>query len=207
MGTDTITDSDGRAARRARIEAAAYAVLEARGYAGTSMLAVAKAARASNETLYRWYGDKTGLFAALIAGNAERVRTVLEDAAVDGTDPIATLDTLGPCLLDCLLGDRAVALNRAAAADPTGELGAVLAKTGRDRIAPMIADVLDRLRADGRITYDAPGEAADLYIALLVGDRQIRRVAAHLPPPSEAERTRIARLARDRLLDLLSPTR
>ncbi|MEQ8740678.1 MAG: helix-turn-helix domain-containing protein, partial [Hoeflea sp.] len=58
-----------RAARQAQIEQAAYEVLEEKGYAATSMLAIAKRARASNETLYNWYGDKTGLFRALVVRN------------------------------------------------------------------------------------------------------------------------------------------
>ena len=48
--------------REEEIEAAAYRLLEERGFAGTGMQAIAQAAHASNETLYRWYGDKTGLY-------------------------------------------------------------------------------------------------------------------------------------------------
>ena len=55
-----------RAARAEEIETAAYGVLEAKGYDGLTMLAVARAAKASNEMLYRWYGDKQGLIEALI---------------------------------------------------------------------------------------------------------------------------------------------
>lgn len=43
-----------RSLRQQQIEAAAYEVLEAKGYGGTSMLGIAKQARASNETLYNW---------------------------------------------------------------------------------------------------------------------------------------------------------
>ena len=49
---------DKKQQRRRQIEAAAYDLLVQYGYDGTSMLAVAKAAKASNETMYRWYGDK-----------------------------------------------------------------------------------------------------------------------------------------------------
>ena len=64
---------DNKAQRREQIEMAAYALLAEKGFQNMSMLAVSKAAKASNETLYRWYGDKTGLFKALIATNAERL--------------------------------------------------------------------------------------------------------------------------------------
>ena len=54
--------------RQQQIEDAAYEVLEAKGYDGTSMLGIARQARASNETLYNWYGDKQGLFQVATGG-------------------------------------------------------------------------------------------------------------------------------------------
>ena len=48
---------DRKEARASQIEQVAFDLLDKRGAAGLSMRAVAKAARASNETLYRWYGD------------------------------------------------------------------------------------------------------------------------------------------------------
>ena len=58
--------ADTRARRQAQIEEVAYRLLQIRGYAATSMLAVAREASASNETLYRWYGDKNGLFTSMV---------------------------------------------------------------------------------------------------------------------------------------------
>jgi AcrR family transcriptional regulator len=94
---------ENRAARQEKIEEAAYAVLEAKGYAGTSMLAIARAARASNETLYNWYGDKTGLFKALVVRNAEEVRTLLLEGLDSEESPLDILRALGPRLLELLL--------------------------------------------------------------------------------------------------------
>ncbi len=102
--------------RRIQIEDAAYALLDAKGYSGTSMQAIARAAKASNETLYNWYGDKKGLMAALIARNTDTVRVALADIA--NTQAVERLSLIGPTLLAMVLGPRAVALNRAAAADP-----------------------------------------------------------------------------------------
>ena len=50
-----------RKARRKEIQQAALALLVQHGYAATTMASVAKAAGASLETLYKWYGDKPGL--------------------------------------------------------------------------------------------------------------------------------------------------
>ncbi|MCE8517412.1 TetR/AcrR family transcriptional regulator [Ruegeria pomeroyi] len=177
---------DSRADRQQQIEEAAYALLEQKGYAGTSMQGIARLARASNETLYSWYGDKQGLFRALVIRNAAEVRAQLEADLAAARPSRDTLSALGPRLLMLLLGDRAVALNRAAAADPSGELGALIAQSGRDSVMPLIVQVLEAARAEHLLRFDDAGAAAGLYLDLLVGDQQIRRVIGRLPVPSEA---------------------
>lgn len=175
--------------RREQIEQAAYELFEQKGYAGTSMLSVAKRAKASNETLYRWYGDKHGLFMSLIERNLTEVREVLQPEIQAMGEPLQTLRTLGPTLLGLLVNTRAIALNRAAAADPSGALGGALAKGGRDTVVPLIETIFAGLIAD----IDAKGltksEAAELYVNLLVGDLQIRRVIGVMAPLSAAEIT------------------
>ena len=90
---------DTKSNRREEIEAAAYAVLERKGYAGATMAAIAKDARASCETLYKWYGDKTGLFRALVIRNAEEVRARLEQASAQ-EDPKAKATPHVPKVVD-----------------------------------------------------------------------------------------------------------
>lgn len=173
-----------RSLRQQQIEAAAYEVLEAKGYGGTSMQGIAKQARASNETLYNWYGDKQGLFRALVTRNAEEVKSHLEAELQTDHDALSILGTLGPKLLDLLTGDRAVALNRAAAADSSGELGAVLSKAGRETVFPLLEQVLLRARQEGHFRFEHSGEAVSLYLDLLIGDQQIRRVIGRFPAPT-----------------------
>ena len=175
-----------RSLRQMQIETAAYEVLEAKGYSGTSMLGIAKQARASNETLYNWYGDKRGLFQALVTRNAEEVRHHLEEGLQAEEDALSILGTLGPKLLRLLTGDRAVALNRAAAADSSGELGTTLSKAGRESVFPLLEQVLLRARQEGLLCFEDSGTAVGLYLDLLIGDQQIRRVIGRLPSPSDA---------------------
>ncbi len=174
---------DAKAARQEQIEQAAYDVLEAKGFGGASMLAIARKAKASNETLYNWYGDKTGLFRALVARNAGEVKTLLEARVAEGSDAMASLATIGPVLLQMLTGQRAVALNRAAAADPSGELGRAIADEGRGTVAPLITGLLCQARDQGALAFDDAQEASELYLNLLIGDMQIRRVIGHMPQP------------------------
>ncbi len=172
-------------ARTAKIEAAAYQVLAEKGFKGASMLAVARAARASNETLYKWYGDKTGLFAALIASNAAQVEAELTRMRADQGDPVDVLAAVAQALLRMVTSDRAVALNRAAAGDMTGQLGAALARHGRGRVAPILADLLKQIYGPAD---DLPTRL-DRFLSLLIGDLQIRRATHAMPEPTQAEIT------------------
>lgn len=177
--------------RRDEIEAAAYGVLEAGGYGAMSMLAVARAAGASNETLYRWYGDKAGLVAALIGRNADEVAAAVEAAMAAAQGLEAELETVGIALLGMLVGARAVALNRAAAGDVTGALGRALAEGGRSRVMPLIARMMARHGAGG----------AEVFLALLVGDWQVRRVTGAMAQPTEPQiRARVAQAVADLLV-------
>lgn len=187
------TDATGSADRREAIEAAAYAVLAERGYRRTSMLAVATAAGASNQTLYRWYGGKQGLFAALIARNADEAMAAL--AGAPAADRDARMVAFGRALLRMLTGDRAVALNRAAAADAdeTGELGRALAASGRERVLPALVAQLREARPD--VAEAGLDALAELYVSLLVGDLQIRRATGALGAVEEATVDRRARRA------------
>ncbi|MEW9918151.1 TetR/AcrR family transcriptional regulator [Marimonas sp. MJW-29] len=177
---------ENRSLRQKQIEVAAYELLEQKGYAGTSMQGIARKARASNETLYNWYGDKLGLFRALVTRNAAEVKALLEAELTAERDGLAILALLGPRLLALLLGDRAIALNRAAAADPSGELGAALSQAGRDSVFPLIVRTLERARTEGELSFAHADAAAGLYLDLLVGDLQIRRVIGRLPALSDA---------------------
>lgn len=171
--------------RNAQILDAAFQMLEERGFSGLSMQAVARAARASNETLYNWYGDKTGLFRQLIAQNTAALRNRLD--ALPDQPPLDRLAAFGPLLLTMLLGPRAIALNKAAAADDSGTLGPALAAAGRDTVKPWVEEVMARAVACGQLQDAPPDTLAETYLTLLIGDLQIRRVTGAIAPLSEAQ--------------------
>lgn len=175
-----------RTERQKQIEKAAFDLLEEYGYEGISMLKIAKRAKASNETLYRWYGDKKGLFQSLVQNNAKEISRLLF-SDVDNSRPLCEmLDVLGPTLLTLLTGPRAIALNRAAAGDPTGDLGRALAKSGRDTIMPLIEKVFERADITNGTPIGEPTNFADIYVRLLVGDLQIRRATGAIPQLSKS---------------------
>lgn len=176
-------------ARQREIEAAAYAVLAEKGYKATSMLAVAKRAAASNETLYRWYGSKQALFAALVKANAHAVREQLDRSLERDGDALGALGQIGPLLVQLVAGDRAVALNRAAVGDvdETATLGATIAESGRAAVVPLLQKLMQKAIDAHQLVETDAAEAAETYIRLLIGDLQIRRAIGVLPAPSAKE--------------------
>jgi AcrR family transcriptional regulator len=170
--------------RHEAIAEAAYTLLAEKGYDGASMLSIAKMAKASNETLYRWYGDKQGLFRALVQDNAAQIADELGQAISRNDDPLETLERVAPVFLSMLLGERAVLLNRAAASEPTGELGAALSAGGREVVQPLFKDVMMGI---------AKGDSAQAemltgaFLGLLVGDLQIKRVIGVDSVPTAAQ--------------------
>jgi AcrR family transcriptional regulator len=151
------------------------------------MLAVAKEAKASNETLYRWYGDKRGLFKMMVEGNAKATTAALEAAIGSGADPLGTLEQIAPVLLLMLLGERAIALNRAAASDESGELGATIASSGRESVFPLMETLIQNGLQLGVLAAPSARTATEWFLSLLIGDQQIRRAVRAMPLPSEKE--------------------
>jgi AcrR family transcriptional regulator len=182
--------------RRRQIEEAAYALLMETGYKSASLLAIAKRAKASTETLYRWYGGKPGLFAALVEANAAKASALIDEVLAQKGDALAGLERLGPVLLGMLVGDRAIALNRAAAVDAseTGVLGPILGRHGREAVAPRLDRLLLGARDAGQLQFEEVAQSRETYLSLLIGDLQVRRVTGALPALSaEAIAARSAR--------------
>jgi AcrR family transcriptional regulator len=201
------TETPKQAERRMRIEQAAYEVLGEVGYNSASLLAIAKRASASNETLYKWYGNKQGLFRALVESNARDAEQMLEAALAADGDLFDALAALGPVLLTLVTGERAIMLNRAAAGDvsDTGTLGRSIAESGRETIRPLLRDLLDRAHKEGLIACDDPAQAAETYFHLLIGDLQIRRVIGVMAKPSGEEIDQRSRNALELFLKLYAP--
>lgn len=178
--------------RREEILDVAFSVLAERGYRGASMREIAGRARASKETLYAWYGNKRGLFEALVSWQAERVGVALAPSLEgDDDDYVSLLRAFAAELQRLLLGERSVVINRAAiseaASDPT--FARLLAARGRDTILPKLGRYLEGQRERGRLRFADAENAAESFIGLVMGDQQIRRLLGvmEMPDPGQIE--------------------
>ena len=196
-----------KALRREKIHQAAYALLAEKGYRGTSMLSIAKRAKASNETLYRWYGGKQGLFEEMVHENARAVSEVIA-AHLCADQPLwDSLNAIGPVLLELVTGPRALALNRAAGADVhnSTQLGETISRAGRETVAPLIVEIFARATSTGEAPGIDPVQATELYLTLLIGDLQIRCVIGAIEPPDSEERSARSRQVIDNFRKIYAP--
>lgn len=180
--------------RRLEILGAALEILREQGYEKTTMLAVAKRARASKETLYAWFGNKQRLFEEVIRAKADGMnRALLAD--LDGA-PAAVLRRFGENLLTLLSSADSIAINRAAVAEAPRDpsFGAALAVHGRRRTGALMVRYLEGQRDAGRLSFtdpagdvaggpaDAPERAFESFVGLLVGDAQVRMLTGAIAP-------------------------
>ena len=198
-----------RDARRDHILDTTLRLLVERGYEGTSMQRVAVAARTSKETLYAWFGDKAGLFEALVAREAQAMNEELVAALVlddDAAPPREVLERFGVSVLSLLLGSRSLTINRAAIAAAAGgpELGAIIARRGRENTRPLVETYLAAQHAGGHLHAPDPGEAFELLMGLLVRDLQVRMLLGVAAPLTTEEIARRSRVAVDAFLRLAS---
>ncbi len=188
-----------REARRARVLDAAVAELVDSGYDGVTMLAIAKRAGASKETLYSWFGNKEGLFREVIVRNADASAERVQAALDGGGDPKKTLTQYAVGLMMLLTNEASLALNRASMAEPS--LAAILLESGRFRVGPIVETYLARLHDDGVIAAPKPDESFQLFYGLVMRDVQIRVLLGD-EPPSERSMIEAATVAVDRFWTL-----
>lgn len=190
-----------REERQRRVLDAALEELTEHGYDKSTMLGVASRAGASKETLYSWFGNKQGLFSALITQNADASAERVEAALAGDGDPRETLVGYSIGLLSLLTGEGSVAINRAAMSSP--ELSEMLLESGRFRVGPIVESYLERLANQGVIKISSPADAFVLLYGLVIQDTQIVVLLGH-DAPSKAAIKKRAVAAVDRFLQLCS---
>ena len=181
--------SASRGPRWAQILDVALKLLAERGYRDTTMLEVARRSSASKETLYAWFGNKTGLFQDLIAHNAEPFLQALH-GHLDGDAPVeAALTGFGRTVAAHLLGDNAVAIQRAAISEAFSDPSLANSLSGlvSEPIHATLVRYLVQCRARGLLDVEDANEAADAFVGLLLGDALTQRLMGVLDAPCESE--------------------
>jgi TetR/AcrR family transcriptional regulator, mexJK operon transcriptional repressor len=168
--------ADERRARETEILTAALGVFLRSGYDASTVDELAAAAQVTKRTLYVYYGDKPGLFAAMVRDLAAAVSL---DAASDDD----TLETLAARIVGRVHSDELVGLHQLVIAESARfpELALILHSSGDAR---HIARLAEHLRAE-RGAASEP--LAEPLFSLLLGERHRRRLLGIDPAPTPAQ--------------------
>jgi len=164
-----------RRARETEILTSVLGVFLHSGYGGSTIDELAAAAQVTKRTLYAYYGDKGGLFAAMVTHLAAAVSL---DASSDDT-----LETLAARIVSRVHSDELVGLHRLVIGESARfpELALILHRSGDARHIARLAEHLRTERGPARAPLAEP------LFSLLLGERHRRRLLGIDPPPSPAQ--------------------
>ncbi|WP_113165431.1 TetR/AcrR family transcriptional regulator [Rhizobium soli] len=168
---------------------------------------LARAASCSKESLYKWFGDREGLLAAMIAHQAAKVRTFERSGERLSAELLREhLELFARDLLEVLSGDVSLALNRLAigqsgpGAGPNGsKLGKLLVEHGRRQIDRRAMALIDAGKRVGLLRFDNADAAYHTLYGLIVSDLHVRML---LGEPGLKDTARQAERAIDAFLSL-----
>ena len=168
---------------------------------------LARAASCSKESLYKWFGDREGLLAAMIAHQAAKVRTFERSGERLSAELLREhLELFARDLLEVLSGDVSLALNRLAigqsgpGAGPNGsKLGKRLVEHGRRQIDRRAMALIDAGKRAGLFRFDNADAASHTLYGLIVSDLHVRML---LGEPGLKDTARQAERAIDAFLSL-----
>jgi AcrR family transcriptional regulator len=168
-----IAEKPDKEKRRREILDAAFLEFSTRGYAGASMEAIARRARASKETLYAWFENKEALLNTLFASRLEGmvgrvVAAAQKDPSPANVLPIIAVDTVRFMLAIAPLTDAM------GPGEPGDNAARLLGQTISEERKKFV-DYILQCRAQGYIAFDDdPFEIVSLFVAMAQGEWSLR---------------------------------
>lgn len=165
--------------RQTQVLEAALALLVEGGEKAITTAGVARAANCSKESLYKWFGDRDGMLAAMVSHQASKVRTLGNgEALADGGAALRdNLIEFATDLLEVLSSDSSLAMNRlaiGAAGREDSKLGQHLLSRGKRQISDRAGTLLKRGKMLGQLKFDDAQEAFETLYGLILRDEHLR---------------------------------
>jgi len=168
----------------------------ARGYRHGSIETVARASGIGKATIYRHFGDKAGLFRAVVLGSVESLSTPPLDLADDRRDPEFVLFDAGLKALELFVRPHSIALHRmvieAATAFP--DLASLVHDSLTDWSRASLARYFAGLAGSGGWAIDDPDWAACQFLNLATHGNLY--LIASPPPDAAAQRRNVSEAVR-----------
>lgn len=172
------TGNEALSPRQNAVLESALGLLVEGGERALTTAGVARAANCSKESLYKWFGDRDGLLAAMITFQSSKVKAEPAASGARGRAALAAqLAGIGANLLKVLAGDVSLALNRLAigqARRGEADLGQLLREHGRRPIETRLSALLESGRREGLLDFADTREAYRTLYGLIVRDMHVR---------------------------------
>jgi AcrR family transcriptional regulator len=193
-GVKTAAPSDearGAGRREALLRAAAEMFFE-QGYAATSIDAIIAQAGGSKRNIYSEFGNKEGLFSAMVSETADQILSVLVIEEVGGRDLRETLTAFGLRLLDGYMSPALIGAYRTVVTEAHRfpDLARSFYEKGPERATARLAEVLQDARVRGDIRIDDCSRAAGLFVSMVRDNLHLQVILGLRPAPSEEEARR-----------------
>lgn len=184
--------------RESLLQAAAEVFFE-QGYAAASIDAIIERSGGSKRNIYAAFGNKEGLFAAIVTGNADRVLSTLEVERIEGRDLRETLTTFGDRLMAAYMSPTLIGIYRMVVTEANRfpDLARDFYEKGPERAVSRLAQVLDAARARGEIQAPDSARAAGHFVGMIRDNLHLQVVLGLRPPPSDTEARAAVRSAVD----------
>jgi len=173
--------------KRKQILNAATKMFTEQGYASTSMIAIAKQADVSKQTVYSHFGNKEDLFSAAIR---QRCASTMDfDFTVNSsTDVKQYLLTIAHRFSAMVTSKEALAVHKICAFESTSypQLSALFYQAGPQRLTEEITQVMISLDALGHLSISQPKFAAIQFLHIMKGETWMR-CEFNLEPISQTE--------------------
>ena len=177
MSVENLEPSEFSPRQNAVLEQALRLLVEGGDRALTTS-GLARAANCSKESLYKWFGDRDGLLAAMIAHQASKVRTVERGKERLTAESLRDhLELFSRDLLEVLSGDVSLALNRLAIGQSGrdgSKFGKLLLEHGRRQIDRRAMALIDSGKRAGLLRFDDADAAYHTLYGLIVSDLHVR---------------------------------
>jgi AcrR family transcriptional regulator len=183
---------DGPGGARARILDAAFDVLRAHGYSATQTREIAARAKVSKRDIYSEFGSKDGIFAALIATRAERMRRPAMEPAVGSREAFAaTLRRVGVAVLEQLYDPAVISMFRLVIASAEGapELARIMERNAFQPNQRVMGQMMSAAIEAGVVAGEASA-LAGRFFALLTGGAHVQILLGIAEPPKPRELAR-----------------
>ncbi|MCP4999502.1 MAG: TetR/AcrR family transcriptional regulator [Hyphomicrobiales bacterium] len=170
---------------------------------------IARAANCSKESLYKWFGDRDGLLAAVVTYQASKVRAPGSGQLPETAEAFrAQLTGFAFDLLSVLSGDVSLALNRLAigqASKDDAQLGRLVLERGRKVIGLRAGTLLEAGRQRKFIQYDDQQAAFRTLYGLIIRDFHVRQLLGDALDARESDFETQASSAIDQFFKLYGP--